>query len=308
MLQFKGTYVFKENGVEIAKSENLITNSGRKIIMQYLAGARQSWASDLAIGAMNIPATALDTQLGFETFRSPIVFKTFSLAQGQNPDLLAVRATLPSSMYANIYEVGVYPESVETSVSNRSNAILTDFYSLENWTSEVIDDDLSLPGQGIVQSTIYSPQGADSPRIGQYSITVPQNTRYQNNTFFYPFDNYTEVDTLDLLVDNTLAGELKVTLSDTTGNTCIVTYQLTENTEYHTISAPFPESVKNLTSISSITIETDATSSLTIDAIKASDTAELSSNDYLISKSILDVPIAKKYNTTLDVEYYIQVL
>jgi hypothetical protein len=36
--------------------------------------------------------------------------------------------------------------------------------------------------------------------------------------------------------------------------------------------------------------------------------AELTSEDYLISKSVLSTPIAKIYGTPLDIEYYVQIL
>jgi hypothetical protein len=49
---FKGTYVFKQNGLEIGRTNNLITSNGRNLILEFLAGARQNWAADMAIGAM----------------------------------------------------------------------------------------------------------------------------------------------------------------------------------------------------------------------------------------------------------------
>ena len=34
----KGTYIYKQNGIEIGRSENVITTDGKKSILQYLAG------------------------------------------------------------------------------------------------------------------------------------------------------------------------------------------------------------------------------------------------------------------------------
>ena len=309
MLQLKGTYVFSQNGIEIGRSDNLITTNGRKVLLQYMSEARSEWAADMAIGALEtIPASLTDIGLNYETGRFPITLKTYQSAANGSPDLIIVRSTLPASMYANIYEIGIYPESRATNASTRNNTLITDFSDLTNWVVSVADQNQSIPGQGTSAITAFTPQGTASPRIGGFSVELTQNTQYQNNTFNFNLLGYSTVDTLDLLVYNTVAGNLTVTLGDVSGNTYAFNYTLQTNTGYQSISANFPSGVFFTSLINSVTIITDTTAALTIDAIKASTAQELTSEDYLISKSILSNPIAKIYGVPLDIDYYLQVL
>ena len=71
--QFKGTYVFRQNNIEIGRSSNLITTNGRKMILEYLSKSRTDWAVDMAIGALPTTPTATDIQLNYETGRYPVI-------------------------------------------------------------------------------------------------------------------------------------------------------------------------------------------------------------------------------------------
>lgn len=307
-MQFKGTYVFKQDGVEIGRSENLITASGRKIILQYLSGVRNEWASDMCIGAINTAPTVLDTQLNFETLRIPVTLKTYKSATDSDPDLIVVRGTLPATMYANIYEIGIYPSSNVSEISSRSNKILTDFYDLSNWVANINDQSQSIDNQGSVYVTGFIPQGSASPRIGGYCVDIIQNTTYTNNSFSFSLQGYSDIDTLDILASNTAAGQLVITLTDSNSATYSFNYTLSDNPNYQVLSVPFPSNIIFTNTITSISIATDNTAAINIDAIKASNYPELTNEDFIISKSVLETPIAKIYGTPLDVEYYIQVL
>jgi len=308
MLTFKGTYIFKQNGIEIGRSENLITTNGRKVLLQYLSGVRSNWASDMALGAINTAPSVSDIELNFETIRVPVSLKTYKSATDNNPDLIIVRGTLPESLYANIYEIGLYPDSKITDVANRNDRIITDFSDLSNWAASVNDVSQNILNQGTVYLTGYSPQSESSPRIGGFSVDLAQNTEYENNTFDFNLLGYSSLDTLKVLAYNTVAGVLTITLVDTENNSFVFTYTLQENAGYQILSVPFPSNVLFNNTIETVRIATDNTASVTIDAIKASSSAELTSEDYLISKSVLSTPIAKIYGTPLDIEYYVQIL
>lgn len=308
MQQFKGTYIFKQNNKEIGRSENLITTNGRKVLLQYLSGVKNEWAADMCIGALNTSVNVSDIELNFETSRVPVVLKTYQSATLTNPDLIIVRATLPASLYANIYEIGLYPESKITNVANRNNQIITEFSDLTNWYASIADNNQNITNQGQVNITGFIPQASGSPRIGGFSVDIAPNTSYQNDTFSLNFLGYTDLDNLQILAYNTVAGNLTITMSDTSGNSYSFVYVLQNNTDYQVLNASFPSNIIYTNQINSIKITTDTTAYLTIDAIKASTTKELSSEDYIISKSILTTPIAKIYGTPLDIDYYVQVL
>jgi hypothetical protein len=185
---------------------------------------------------------------------------------------------------------------------------LPEFSDLSNWSASVNDPSQSITNQGTVYLTGYSPQSEASPRIGGFSVDLAQNTRYENNTFALDILGYSDVDTLKVLAYNTAAGILTITLVDTYDNAFVFTYTLEDNTGYQVLSAPFPANTLFNNTIKTVRIATNNTASVTIDAIKASVTQELTSEDYLISKSVLSTPIAKIYGTPLDVEYYVQIL
>lgn len=307
--QFKGTYVFKQNGIEIGRSSNLITNNGRKMLMQYLAGSRVDWSADISIGALSTTPTATDTQLNFETGRYPVILKSYIAANATtgDPDLIVIRGTIPENIYANIYEIGTYATTNKNSPSsNKNNLILTDMSDISSWTTPA----------GSISTNIFTPQGAASPRVGQYSVTISNSTLYQNTGLAIPFSNYSSIDSLQILVYNTVAGNASITLTDVSGSTQTINFTLTNNTGYSILSTNFDTSIgtgtdkaiSNFNYISSIAIRTDSTAALTLDAIKTSSAAEISIEESIVSKSVLTTPIAKLYNVPLDIEYYVELL
>jgi len=307
--QFKGTYVFKQGDLEIGRSTNLITSNGRTMLMQYLAGSRLNWSADMAIGALPTTPTSADTQLNFETGRYPVNLKSYIAANSTtgDPDLIVVRATIPENIFANIYEIGTYATSFGNTVaSSKNNLLIADMSDLTNWRT----------ASGSIVDNEFTPQGVGSPRIGQYSVSIPQNTSYYNNNVSIQFNNYNASDSLQILVSNTTAGTMSVKLTDISGNTQTVNFILTNNTGYYTASTQFDQSIgsspdtsiSNFTYLSGIEIITNGTSGVTIDAIKTSSATEISMEESLVSKSVLSTPIAKINNMPLDVEYYIELL
>jgi len=312
MSQFKGTYVFKQNGRELGRSSNIITSNGRKMILEYLSGSRQSWAADMAIGAMPIndlgqAPLLTDTQLNFETFRHVVTLRTFISATNTDPDLIVVRATLPVDLYANIYEVGLYAVSNSGFLtSTRNNIILSDFSDLSYWDTT----------NGTTTTNQFIGQGYGSPRIGANSINIDSNTAYSNSNLSIGFSNYTNKDFLQLLVFNTAAGNVNVTLTDISGKQQTLSFTTTNNTEYSVLSMLFDQNtsganyapISDFSTVTGINISTDSNAILTLDAIKVLSSSELSTQESVVSKSVLTDPIPKNPNIPLDIEYYIELL
>lgn len=297
MLQFKGTYVFKENGKEIGRSSNLITTSGRSILMQYLCNLRSNWAADLSIGAINTTPTVSDTQLNFETGRYPVTLKTFTAASNGNPDLIVVRSTIPEQVYANIYEVGVYPVASDSTSVDKNNEIIENFSDVASWSTT-----------GTVNINEFAPGVSSSPRIGKYSARLSQSSSISKTNTNISMSGYTSIDYLEILAYNTVAGTVTVTLTDISGATETVVFTVTTNSGYSVLSHNFSSSVSNFSYIQSISIETNSACAITIDALKVKLGSTISVDEALISKSVLNSPIVKNYNVPLDIEYYIELL
>jgi hypothetical protein len=307
---FKGTYIYKENGKEIGRSYNIITTNGRKVLLQYLAGVKSTWAANLAIGAIPGTPTADDLELNFETGRYPITLRTYQAATDSTPDLIVVRATLPSTLYANIYEVGVYPTDTTSGLNIVDNKIFTDFSDLSNWVTS----------DGYTEIAGFMPQAEQSPRIGNYAVSLGPNTTFYNSSVAFDIDLYNSIDLLQILAHNTLQGNLAVTMIDAAGYQAVFNYSLSDNPDYQILSASFPTTIKDpsgniinissefLKTIKTIQFVTDSTCSVTLDCLKASANEQIGTSDYLISKSSLSTPIAKTYGVPLDIEYYIELL
>ena len=163
----KGTYVFKENGLEVGRSENIITTNGKTAILQYLSGSLSEWASQLAVGAMSSTPALTDLALNFEIARSAVTLKSFKVG---TPNLLVVKGTLDASVAANIYEVGVFSSNTSNIFGTRDRLIIDDFSILNNWTT----------ASGSYTSVPFNPQNSISPRVGLYSLTLAPNTQIDN--------------------------------------------------------------------------------------------------------------------------------
>ena len=126
----KGTYVFKQGGVEVGRSENIITTNGKTAILQYLSGALSEWAASIAVGTINTTPTVNDLTLAYEVARSAVTLKSFQVG---SPNLIVVKGTLAASVAANIYEVGVFPVTTANIFGTRDQLIIDDFSGISNW-------------------------------------------------------------------------------------------------------------------------------------------------------------------------------
>jgi len=292
----KGIYIFKQNGIEIGRSENVITTHGKTTILQYMAGSTSDWASHIAVGAIGQNAAGVgNLVLDFEISRTPVSLKSYS---STSPNLL-VKGTLDESFSANIYEVGVFPISNSTTFGKRSNLVITDFSSLDAWSTT----------GGTVTTNAFQAQSPTSPRVGSYSVNIPASTVYSNINTSFNFAGYSTIDNLDLLIGPVTATgtkNLTLTFTNTQGSTANIVYPLTTNAGYQVVSASLTSDVIALGQIVGISFTTPASLAVNIDAVRVSVTSEVDQSTALVSRSVLTTPIAKIYGSPLDIEYYIQ--
>jgi hypothetical protein len=300
MIKFKGTYVFKQNGKEIGRSNNLITTNGTNAILKYLSGHSGDWASSIAIGAMNNNPTVDDLALTYEIARSAVTLKSY---KNGTPNLIIVKGQIDPLVAANIYEVGIFPSNTDKVFGERDKLILTDFSTPADWI-------MTSTGTTVTQNP-YQGQNPFSPRVGLYSLTLGTGTTVTNNNFLFNAISYTSLDTLDVLVsvDPAKSGTLVVKLTDVNGNQIQLNYPYDGNVSsgYQILSLNFPSAINTLSSISEITLTTVGLNcDITVDAIRVSILNEISESTAIISRSVLDTPIAKLYAVPLDIEYYLQ--
>lgn len=298
----KGTYVFKQNGTEIGRSNNIITDNGKMAILKYLTNSVSEWASSLAVGAIPTTATASDRTLYYEVARSAVTMKSYKTG---SPNLIIVKGTLDASVTANIFEVGLYPYTTTQIFGTRDQMILTDFSYYYDW--------IKTAGSGTVTNVPFVSQDPYSPRIGFNSIKLPAATTIKNSNISLSLSSYTSMDTLDILVNvptsSTGSNTLNVVLTDVNGSTSTASYSYNASTTsgYQILSTNFASNINTLSTIQSIQIQSVGTNSaITLDAMRVSVALEIGDSSSLISRSTLTTPIAKTYGTPLDIEYYLQ--
>lgn len=313
-MKITGTYVFKQNGEEIGRSQNIITANGTRAILQYLTGASQEWASAIAVGAIPTTASSADMTLEYEIARSAVTMKSYKYGF---PNLIIVKGTLSSEVSANIYEVGVYPYNTGQIFGRRDQLIIDDFSYSYNWLFSKISGSTVSAIPANSNSSYYNnfaAQSVYSPRVGTYSLNIPANSTISNSNLSVNLSSYTSLNTFDILVNVAAgsAGTMTVTLTDVNGNTTSspLSYSFDASilSGYQILSTNLPSDIISLSSINNIAINTSGTnSSITLDAMRISLLSEIGDLSGLVSRSVLTTPIAKIYGTPLDIEYYVQI-
>lgn len=72
-MNFSGKYKIYKNGELFHESPNLITENGKSILLQYMAGTITDWASFIGVGAVATTASLSDYKLYYEITRLPVI-------------------------------------------------------------------------------------------------------------------------------------------------------------------------------------------------------------------------------------------
>lgn len=184
----KGTYIFYENGKEIARSSNIITKFGKRFLTNTIGGNVSNLKKDIAVGIDYTAATENDTRLGFEFYRMPVLFGSSDIQTVENVSSYSVifKTSLPQDVEGHINEIGLYPSS-RSSINNYDSKFLTDFSNYSDWT----DQDL-----------FKADYSTNNPRIGNNLVIMQSNGSLPNEYFYNiePLDlsGYSANDTLKL--------------------------------------------------------------------------------------------------------------
>jgi hypothetical protein len=184
----KGTYIYYQDGKEIARSSNVITKFGKRFLTNTIAGNISNLKKDIAVGIDYATATENDTRLGFEFYRVPVFFGSSDIqtVEGVSTYSTIFKTSIPQDVEGHINEIGLYP-STRSSINNFDSKFLTDFSSYLDWT----DEDL-----------FKADFSTNNPRIGN-NLVVMQSDGSASNEYFYnisPIDlsGYSANDTLRL--------------------------------------------------------------------------------------------------------------
>lgn len=301
-----GEYIFYQNGVEVYRSKNLITNKGKELILKYLSRETAEYATKIVLGVGTTTATATDEFLDFEIFPVPITFK--SVDYTQTPTQLVFRSTLPFVFKGVIREAGLATVGGvilgDVSDINDNNEIVCTFdQDFETWTTP-----------SGVQYVLNDLEGTPLLRIGDAGLQISAN----NNTVTSEFENitsfvgaYSDADIMKVAfnVSSSVPTSIAIKFEEDASNYYIATINAADiSLGYNVVEIPFSSFVAtgspriDATVNISVSVTSSSSSVVTMDGIRFDQYSDLDRST-LVSRSVLATPLVVEGGFPFDVEY-----
>jgi len=299
----KGTYIYYENGQEVYRSENVITKYGKRFLTSFLAGRDSFSSKSMAFGIDSTAALDTNTRLGFEFYRTPVLFGSTDIQTLNDATTYSIvyKATIPQDVAGYITEVGLYPEYKE-SLSSYDSKFIADFDNQLDWTNA--------PS---ITTT--------SARVGQYLLNMSSNgtsaKEYKTNVQAIDLSGYSVNDTLKLAYvknDANLQNIIikfysssvdyySVTVTPASGTGYKISSDITLNNLFSNAST-LNVDPSNINQIGvTITPVSGQSTSVGLDGLRINDEDTFDPNFGLISRSVLTTPLVKLAGRQVDVEY-----
>lgn len=300
----KGTYIFYENGQEVFRSSNVITKFGKRFLTNFIAGNEKNLSKSMAFGIDSTTATDMDTRLGFEFYRTPVLFGSTDIQTSETTSYAVVyKSTIPQDVSGLIKEVGIYPESRD-SINIFDSKFITEFDSQLDWTN----------------LTLLSTTGAT---VGRYTLTMESadgaEKEYKSNISVIDFSGYSINDSIRLAYykydENLSSIKLKFYSSDTayyevsipavTGTGNFISDNILLSDVFAGATSPAPD-ITNINKIGIVVTPTSGVASVGMDALRINDEDTFDASFGLISRSVLATPFEKFAGRPVDVEYRLE--
>jgi hypothetical protein len=303
----KGTYIFKQNGLELGRCENVITTAGKAQIAKSLSNQTSQWAGTIAIGSGTSAAAEANVKLDFEYGRGAVI--SISSASGvpsAGKTRLTAKAVLSENISGKISEVGLFSSTAsndefETALVSCDEAESWDYQKTDGTWAELID---------------VSGYSTTVGRAGNQSIyfnSVPTYSSGRRVRFFASFD-FSEASYADKFVfavqkTGGSAGNISVRFytDETNYFTATLTaipsgtntYQILEYAKSSWTASGAPD-WSNITFIEINNPE----GNIYLDAIRIN-RAVAGTQSILVSRSLPSPEITKVEGTPLEIEYYL---
>lgn len=291
----KGVYYFYQDGELLAKSENILTTEGKRLLLRVLAEQAASLGQAIGVGVSAVAATAADTRLGWEVDRSAIDIK----AVDYDNSLVVMKTTLPQNTAYTIYEIGLWSQFTNSLNTETSSRILTTFETdVETWTNYTLDTTQNRTSRdamridAAISSTKTAVSNVDLDLSGYSSVD-------QFSVAFYKANN--NITTLGLVFESATGVYRKTT----TVSSLPVGYNVINLNKGDFVATGTPD----WSAITKIDIEVTAGGTagyLIMDGIRIEDADTLNPDYALVSRSVLGTPLVKTDNAPMDVEYALE--
>ena len=302
-----GEYIFYKNGIEVARSKNIVTNLGKEAILKYLSRESYEYASRLVLGCGSNAASVSDEFLSLEMFATSINFKTLDYTK--TPTQLVFRSTLPSTFNGVIYESGI---------TTGGGSILSDLNSVNDYQELVATFDPDFENWSISSGVAFHTndlEGTPRLRVGKYGlqITAPSSSTIQSTLdSVVPVLPYISSDKIKvaLHISGSVPSSVIVKLSNDglnyysltiPSNNLSLGYNIVNYNVGQLIATGSPE-ISQTQSISVIVNSSASESVVTMDAIKFDSISDLE-KPILVSRSVLSTPLVVEGGYPFDIEY-----
>jgi hypothetical protein len=307
----KGEYVFYQNGMEIARYPNIVTNFGKRYLTSFLAGTVSGGTKDIALGIDSTTVAAEDTRLGFEFYRLPVTLGSIDINSSTPTYDVVYKTTIPQDVVGIIKEIGIYPGS-RTSLNNFDSKFITDFETATDWYTADSSQNPTL--------FTSSPSPIIGTSVSEFKFETGDTTNttreYRYNISVLDISGYSANDSLTLAYNRAHSNlaSIKIKFYTSSGNYYYGTFTPSAGTGEKITSVNMSDVFSNTvgspeaSSISIIGIEltrTSAASAATayMDGLRINDEDTFDPNFGLISRSVLGTAITKTAGRSIDIEY-----
>jgi len=321
-MKIQGTYTFYKDGIEVGKSNNILTKFGKRFLTNYLAGSTSFNSKNIVIGIGDTAPTVNDNKLEFEFYSSPVDITSPNIVTdpitGITTYSIVFKTTLPNDVVGVIKEVGLFPAQSSTK-TDYSDRYISSFENSLPWTDSA----------GNNPNLVVSP----TPRLGSYlfeivapSVTSPST--FSTKEYFFSTDfnlsGYSIYDSLTLAfrqADTNLdyvyvrfySGVSDYFEARILGDSSITSPASPNKIKKIFLSDLFNSPYKNGSPDSTIInkilvgIKSKTISGTTayMDGLKINDEDSFDPTYGLISRSVLTDPITKSSGSQVDIEYKI---
>ena len=289
-----GYYVIKDGDKELCRSKNIITNIGKRHILNYLADKVTDRSRYIGIGIGSASPTSADYKLQFEINKYQVYTSTIDYSS----NVIIMKAQLPLQLAATISELALFP-GVSTSRA-AEDRVITFFNNDASWTNGSY---ISESANSKINNTSFQIESSNGAIVTSSSTDIP-----------FDISGYSTDDSISIAFkqndENLQYIDISFSSSDTDyykyriNGTSVIGHRIVEVPLVDFFANPVGDPKDSISKIS-ITVKANASTSTSVDfdGMRINDNDTYIQETGAISRAALINPIVKEFGRILDLEY-----
>jgi hypothetical protein len=289
-----GYYVIKDGDKELCRSKNIITNIGKRHILNYLADKVTDRSRYIGIGIGSATPTSADYKLQFEINKYQVYTSTIDYSS----NVIIMKAQLPLQLAATISELALFP-GVSTSRA-AEDRVITFFNNDASWTNGSY---ISESANSKINNTSFQIESSNGAIVTSSSTDIP-----------FDISGYSTDDSISIAFkqndENLQYIDISFSSSDTDyykyriNGTSVIGHRIVEVPLVDFFANPVGDPKDSISKIS-ITVKANASTSTSVDfdGMRINDNDTYIQETGAISRAALINPIVKEFGRILDLEY-----